>query len=62
VAVNEIEAAGGSAVAMEADVSKEDQVEAVITETVRRFGTFHIMVVNAGIERPAPIAGLAGSA
>jgi glucose 1-dehydrogenase len=53
--ISEIEAAGGSAVAMEGDVSEEDQVEAMVAETVRRFGTLHIMVANAGIERPAPV-------
>lgn len=53
--IAEIEAAGGMAVAIEADVAKEDQVEAMIAKTVRRFGTVHILVANAGIERPAPI-------
>lgn len=53
--VSEIEAAGGTAVAISADVSKEDEVEAMVAETVRRFGGLHIMVANAGIERPSPI-------
>lgn len=53
--VAEIEAAGGVAVACEADVVKEDQVEAMVAETARRFGSVHILVANAGIERPAPI-------
>lgn len=54
-AVAEIEGAGGVAVAIEADVSREDQVEAIVADTVRRFGTIHILVANAGIERPSPI-------
>ena len=53
--VREIETAGGTAIAIAADVSKEDEVEAMIAETVRRFGTLHIMVANAGIERGSPI-------
>lgn len=55
VVVKEIEAAGGTAIAIAADVSKEDQVDAMVSETVRRFGTLHIMVANAGIERSSPI-------
>jgi glucose 1-dehydrogenase len=53
--VAEITAAGGRTVTVEADVAKEEQVEAMVAETVRRFGTLHILVANAGIERPAPI-------
>ena len=51
----EIDAAGGRALPIAADVSKEDQVEAIAAETVRRFGALHIMVANAGIERPSPV-------
>lgn len=53
--VAEIEAAGGMAVAIEADVAKEDQVDAMVAKTVRRFGTVHILGANAGIERPSAI-------
>lgn len=53
--VAEIEAAGGTAMHFGADVSAEDQVEAMVSETVARFGALHIMVSNAGIENPAPI-------
>ncbi len=53
--IGEIEAAGGTAAAIAADVTDEAQVEAMTAETVRRFGTLHIMVANAGIERSAPI-------
>jgi glucose 1-dehydrogenase len=54
--VGEIEAAGGTAIAFAADVSQEEQVEAMVAATVERFGTLHIMASNAGIERPAPIS------
>jgi glucose 1-dehydrogenase len=50
-----IEASGGRAAAMAADVSKENQVDAMVAEVVERFGTVHILVANAGIERPAAI-------
>jgi glucose 1-dehydrogenase len=53
--VAEIEALGGQSVAIPADVSKEHQVDAMVAETVKRFGTVHILVANAGIERPAVI-------
>jgi glucose 1-dehydrogenase len=53
--VGEIEATGGMADAMEADIAKEDQVEAMVAKAVRRFGSVHILVANAGIERPSPV-------
>lgn len=53
--VAEIEAAGGKAAPFAADVSKEDDVETMVEETRRRFGGLHIMIANAGIERPSPI-------
>jgi glucose 1-dehydrogenase len=53
--IDEIVRAGGRATAIEADVSKEDQVDAMMAEAVRQFGTVHIVVANAGIERPAAI-------
>jgi glucose 1-dehydrogenase len=46
-----IESVDGIAIAVAADVRAEDQVEAMVTETVRRFGTLHILVNNAGIQR-----------
>jgi glucose 1-dehydrogenase len=47
---------GGTAHAIAADVSREDEVEAMAAETVRRFGTLHILVNNAGIQRGAALA------
>ena len=46
-------AAGGQAVALRADVSKEDEVCAMFAETIRRFGTVDILVNNAGLQRDA---------
>ena len=55
-AVAEIHAAGGEAVALRADVSNESDVEGLIAETVGRFGTVHILIANAGIQRDSPFA------
>jgi glucose 1-dehydrogenase len=49
-----IRAGGGEALVVKADVSKEDEVEAMFAETKRAFGTVHILVANAGLQRDAP--------
>ena len=53
--VQEIGDAGGRAIAIAADISSEDQVEAMFAETLNRFGKLDILINNAGIERPAPV-------
>jgi glucose 1-dehydrogenase len=53
--VAEIDAGGGQAVSIAADVSQEDQVDDMVAETVKRFGTIDVLVANAGIERRAAI-------
>src|SRR5690606_7601407 len=53
--VSEIGEAGGRATAIAADVSNEDQVDALVERTIDRFGRLDIMVANAGIERQAPV-------
>lgn len=45
----EIAAAGGQALAYAADVSREEQVHAMVKAAVERFGTVDILVNNAGI-------------
>ncbi|MEI6410490.1 MAG: SDR family oxidoreductase [Bacteroidota bacterium] len=52
--VDEINHAGGVAIAYKADVSKEDQVIAMFKEAVATFGTVDILVNNAGLQRDAP--------
>lgn len=47
--VAELEAAGGQAMAFVADVRQRDQVEAMIAETVKRFGRLDIVASNAGV-------------
>ena len=49
-----IEAEGGEAFAVRADVSRKDEVEAMVAEAVKRFGTLHILVANAGLQKDAP--------
>jgi glucose 1-dehydrogenase len=49
--VKEIEAAGVKAHAYKADVSREDEVEAMFADMVEKFGTIDILVANAGLQR-----------
>ncbi len=47
--VKEIEAAGGQALAVPTDVADQAQVEALIANTVERFGRVDVLVNNAGV-------------
>ena len=53
-AVETIEKAGSKAIAIMADVSKQEQVKAMFKETVDTFGTVDILVNNAGVQKDAP--------
>ena len=53
--VQEIAAAGGTAIGCVADVTKRADVEALITGAVDRFGRVDVLVNNAGIMAIAPI-------
>jgi len=53
--VDEIKAKGGHAIAIKADVSKEDEVQAMFRQMFGEFGTIDILVNNAGLQRDAPI-------
>jgi NAD(P)-dependent dehydrogenase (short-subunit alcohol dehydrogenase family) len=48
-AASELESRGGEAIALTADVSQEDQVEAAVARAVDRFGGLDTVVSNAGI-------------
>lgn len=48
---HEIEAMGRRAVTLQADVSKEEEVERMFAAAVAQFGTVHISVSNAGLQR-----------
>ncbi len=52
--VGEIRAAGGQAMAVKADVGREDEVQAMFRAAIAAYGTIHILVNNAGIQRDAP--------
>ncbi|MEO0758363.1 MAG: 3-oxoacyl-[acyl-carrier-protein] reductase [Cyanobacteria bacterium J06648_16] len=49
--VAQIEADGGSAIALQADVSQADQVDALVKGTMDKFGRIDVLVNNAGITR-----------
>lgn len=51
--VGRIKSSGGRALAFQADVSAEDQVQAMFAQVKGEFGTFHILVNNAGIQKDA---------
>lgn len=51
--VRNIEQGGGRAFAVHADVSREDEVQAMFAETIRRYGTLHILVANSGLQQDA---------
>lgn len=53
--VADIEAAGGTAVAIEADAGDPDAVRTAVATTVERLGGLDILVNNAGIAINAPI-------
>jgi NAD(P)-dependent dehydrogenase (short-subunit alcohol dehydrogenase family) len=54
--VDEIEAAGGSAMANGASVTDEAQVEAMVASAKERWGGVHILINNAGILRDKSFA------
>jgi glucose 1-dehydrogenase len=49
--LNEIQLAGGTAIAIKADVSSEKEVVAMFKETYSHFGTIDILVNNAGLQK-----------
>jgi len=54
----EIRAAGGQAIAVGADVSKEGDVEKLFAETIKAFGRLDILLANSGLQKDAAIADL----
>lgn len=54
--VDRIVAAGGEAFAAQADVGREEDVEAMFAAVSERWGAIDILVANAGIQRDAPVA------
>ena len=52
---NELTAAGGAAVAFVTDVTKRDQVEALIAAAIVRFGRVDVLINNAGLMPNSPL-------
>ena len=53
--VDGIKAKGGEAIAVQADVSKEEDVEKMFSKTVEAYGAVDIVVANAGMQKDAAL-------
>jgi glucose 1-dehydrogenase len=53
--VKQIENNGGHAIALKADVSKEDEVQAMFQQMYDKYGTIDILVNNAGLQKDSPL-------
>jgi 3-oxoacyl-[acyl-carrier protein] reductase len=53
--VGEITAAGGKALAVQADVAKTEEVQRLVAQTIKAFGAPDIRVNNAGVYEFAPL-------
>ncbi|MCK9815280.1 glucose 1-dehydrogenase [Pseudomonas sp. MAFF 302046] len=51
----DINACGGRAIAIGADVSQEEEVERLFAKTLEAFGFLDILVANSGLQKDAPI-------
>ncbi|MDW7760608.1 MAG: SDR family oxidoreductase [Acidobacteriota bacterium] len=49
---------GRQAMTFQADVSREDQVARMFQAAIARFGTVHILVNNAGIQKDSPVVSM----
>jgi 3-oxoacyl-[acyl-carrier protein] reductase len=56
--VKEITAKGGRAIAVQADVSKPEDVKRLFSETKKAYGKLNVLVNNAGIYQFAPLEGV----
>lgn len=52
---HKIEGFGRRVVALKADVSREDQVERMFSVAISHFGTLHVVVSNAGLQRDSAL-------
>ena len=58
--VKEITAKGGKAIAVQADVSKEADVQRLFAETKKAYGKLNVLVNNAGVYEFSPLEGVTG--
>lgn len=52
--IAKIKSFGGDAIALQGDVTKEEDVKALVREAVSHFGSLDIMINNAGVENEVP--------
>lgn len=53
--VADIQGTGGTAIAIEADVSREDEVDGMFRAAVEAFGSIDILINNAGLQKDAKL-------
>jgi glucose 1-dehydrogenase len=53
--VKQIENNGGNAIAVKADVSKEDEVQAMFQQMYKKYGTIDILINNAGLQKDSSL-------
>src|SRR4051794_27896227 len=53
--VADITTSGGEAIAIRADVGREDEVQAMFRETLSAFGGLDLLVSNAGLQKDAAL-------
>jgi 3-oxoacyl-[acyl-carrier protein] reductase len=53
--VGEIERAGGKALAIHADVSKQAEIKQLFSETLKAFGYLNVLINNAAVYGPSPL-------
>jgi len=58
--VKEITGKGGKAVAIQADMAKQSEIERLFAESNKQFGRLDILVNNAGIYEFSPLDGITG--
>ena len=58
--VEEIRKIGQRAIAVQTDVTKEDQVENMVKQTIAEFGKVDILVNNAGVSHPKQLVAVPG--
>src|ERR1700721_2988410 len=56
--VGEIARNGGKALAVQADVTRQADIERLLDETTKAFGTLDILVNNAGVYEFSPLEGV----
>ena len=52
--LTEIKNAGGAGITYQCDVSKEAEVQKMFADVAAQFGTVHILINNAGLQRDSP--------